>query len=357
MIQNAEILSQFCLEGKAADCQRYGNGHINDTYKVDCENGVEYILQRLNGHVFPHPNEVMENIARVTGHLRQLVQDPRGVLRLIPTQNGADYYVDDTGSYWRLYNFVGHSLCLERAESPRDFYESGVAFGRFQSQLTAFPAASLYETIKDFHNTPVRYQNFKRAVKADAYSRAGELSEDIAFLLQREEEMSQPAALLKSGALPLRVTHNDTKLNNVMLDETTRKALCVIDLDTVMPGLSIFDYGDSIRFGASTASEDERNLSLVSMDLTLFKSYTEGFLQGCDGGLTKTEIETLPLGAKTMTLECGMRFLTDYLEGDIYFKTARPAHNLDRWRTQKTLVADMEKKWSEMQSIVREVAK
>jgi Ser/Thr protein kinase RdoA (MazF antagonist) len=244
------------------------------------------------------------------------------------------------------------AICIQLPETPDDFYQSAVAFGTFQSQLSDFPAETLSETIPNFHHTPDRYRIFREKIKEDPVGRAASVQQEIDFYLSREEDGSVLQRMRENGQLPVRVTHNDTKLNNVLLDEKTRKAVCVIDLDTVMPGLSAYDFGDSIRFGASTAVEDERNLEKVSIDLNLFRIYTEGFVSSCPS-LTEEERLALPLGAKIMTLECGMRFLTDYLDGDHYFKTAYAEHNLVRARTQMKLVADMEENWQEMEKIVR----
>ena len=238
-------------------------------------------------------------------------------------------------------------------ESKKDFYDSAVAFGNFQRLLSDFPAHTLYETIPNFHNTPSRFLDFKAAVDRDKLGRAKLAEKEIAFALEREKDTAVLTNLLKEGKLPLRVTHNDTKLNNILFDASTKKALCIIDLDTVMPGLSHYDFGDSIRFGASTGAEDEKDLSKVELDLSLFEAFTMGYLEGCAGSLTDLETEMLPMGAKLMTYECGIRFLADFLDGDVYFKIHRDGHNLDRARTQFKLVADMEEKWGEMAAIVR----
>ena len=240
---------------------------------------------------------------------------------------------------------------LDVVERPEEFYESAVAFGQFQKLLADYPAESLHETIPNFHNTIDRVEKFKKAVEADVMKRAADVREEIQFVLDREADCHVLCDMLAAGEIPLRVTHNDTKLNNIMLDHETGKGICVIDLDTVMPGSALYDYGDSIRFGANTGAEDEKDLSKISCDLELFSLYTKGFIEGCGGSLTEKEIRMLPMGAKLMTLECGMRFLTDYLEGDHYFKIHRPEHNLDRTRTQFRLVKDMEDKWEKMQEI------
>lgn len=280
--------------------------------------------------------------------------DPyRETLNLVRTKDGGTYYIDSNGNYWRAYLFIGGATCYNLVEKPEDFYQSGKAFGHFQRMLADYPAKELSETIPNFHNTPVRFETFKQAVKEDVCGRAASVQEEIAFVMDRAGDMGAAQTMLEDGRLPLRVTHNDTKLNNIMIDDVTGEALCIIDLDTIMPGLSIFDFGDSIRFGANTAEEDETDLSKVSLSLPLFDIYTKGFLEGCNGSLTEAEVMMLPMGAKLMTLECGVRFLTDYLQGDTYFKIHREHHNLDRTRTQFGLVADMEKKWAEMEAIVK----
>lgn len=347
-----DILSRFALDTAAVTCDRYGCGHINETYLTVTGSGRRYILQKINHHIFRDVPGLMGNISAVTGYLRERAEDPRGVMTLVPTLEGGTYLSHADGSFWRVYDFVEGSLCLQAPETPEDFYESAVAFGSFQQQLKDFPAATLCEVIPNFHNTVDRYRLFREALEADAFGRAREVQPEIAFVLAREAEAATLVDLLAQGRLPLRVTHNDTKLNNVMLDAATRKPLCVIDLDTVMPGLSLYDFGDSIRFGAATAAEDEKDLSKMEMDLSLFETYTRGFLSACPG-LTDTEREMLPMGAKLMTLECGVRFLTDYLSGDVYFNTHYAGQNLDRARTQFKLVADMEEKWDRMAQIVR----
>lgn len=342
----------FQLEGAPFSCEAYGCGHINHTHLLVTTSGRRYILQRINQRVFPNVKALMENIQAVISHLRSRVDDPREAMSLVPTLEGNSYYTDDSGCY-RLYDFVEGSVCLQAAESPSDFYESAVAFGHFLQNLSDFPAETLYETIPNFHNTPDRYRIFHETLAEDRADRARLCREEIDFVLARETESGVLQALRDAGELPLRVTHNDTKLNNALLDAKTHKALCVIDLDTVMPGLSLYDFGDSIRFGAATAAEDEKDLDKMELSLELFRIYTRGFLSAFPH-LTEKEIELLPMGAKLMTLECGLRFLTDYLDGDRYFAVHREGHNLDRARTQFKLVADMEKKWDEMHSIVRQ---
>ena len=344
----------FCLNGEPVRCEPFGHGHINSTFKIDTDQGAEYVLQRINTYVFKNPVGLMNNAGAITDYIRARVDDPRLALHFLTTRDGKFYHEDENGEFWRMYDFVG-GFCLDTPETDADFYESAVAFGRFQQMLSQFPAETLTETIPEFHNTIDRYRQFKESVAADKMGRLAGVRADVDFMLQREEMGSQLQKKREAGALPLRVTHNDTKLNNVLLDKETRKSLCVLDLDTVMPGLSAYDFGDSIRFGAATAAEDEKDLSKMEMDLHMFEIYTRGFLASATS-LTDAEVEALPMGAYTMTLECGVRFLKDYLDGDVYFKVAYPEHNLVRARTQMKLVADMEKKMDEMKAIVARVA-
>ena len=357
-----EALAAWDWNGQVAGALRYGAGHINDTFCVyvqdeagDC---VRYILQRINTNTFTDPDGLMENICGVTGYLRKVIEEQGGdpmreTMNVVPTREGKPYYADSDGGAWRVYTFVEGTVCLQKVEQPEDFFESAVAFGNFQRQLAGYDAATLHETIARFHDTANRYANFEKALAADVCGRAKDVAEEIAFVQAHKEDCGYMVGLLAEGKLPLRVTHNDTKLNNILMDKATRKGICVIDLDTVMPGLAANDYGDSIRFGANDCAEDEPDLTKVNFSLPLFESYTKGFLQAAGDALTDLEKETLPWGAKLMTLECGIRFLTDYLEGDHYFRTHRPGQNLDRCRTQFKLVRDMEAAWDEMAAIVK----
>lgn len=354
MEQVEQALNAFLWRGTPIFWGRYGQGHINETYAVACDSGRMYILQKINRTVFRNPEALMQNIHAVTAFLSSRTADPRGCLRLVPAKEDRCFFVDSAGEYWRAFPFVRDSLCLQAAETAEDFRQSAIAFGAFQKQLAAFPAATLHEAIPNFHNTVDRYRQFHAALERDAMGRAKDCQPEIRFYLSREPEAGCIVDKLASGALPLRVTHNDTKLNNVMLDYETRQALCIIDLDTIMPGSALYDFGDSIRFGAATAAEDERDLSKVTMSLELFRTYTEGFLSACGDSLTDLEVAMLPTGAKMMTLECGLRFLTDYLNGDTYFHTTREGQNLDRARTQMKLVQDMEEKLPQMKQIVEE---
>ncbi len=351
-----KIANKFNVPGKLISCEGFGDGHINDTYLLKAENlsgeVIKYVLQSVNTNVFKNIYAIMENISLVTEHLKSKATKNDRVLNFLKAEDGNTYYVDDEGMFWRIYMFIDKSICLQMPETLEDFYECAVAFGNFQKNLADFPADSLNEIIPDFHNTPKRYEAFLEAVNADVKGRASSVKDEIDFFIKRKDFYSILFDEHKNGNLPLRVSHNDTKCNNALLDEKNRKALCVIDLDTVMPGFSVTDYGDAIRFGASTAGEDEKDLTKVNFDFEKFKIYTQGFLDGCGGLLTDNEIMLLPEGAKMMTVECGMRFLTDYLNGDTYFKTEREGQNLDRCRTQIKLVSDMESVWQEMKSLV-----
>ena len=356
-----EAIDGFKLPGELKECIRYGSGHINDTYRLTYETpqGTKrYILQRMSKSIFKKPVELMENVSGVTAWLRKKIiengGDPeRETLTLVKSNDGLPYFVDSTGEYWRVYLFIEGATCYDAVKDDNDFYQSAVAFGHFQRLLADYPAETLHETIKDFHNTPDRLEKFKKAVAEDICGRAASVQKEIDFILEREELTHALSDLQLDGRLPLRVTHNDTKLNNIMIDDETGKAICVIDLDTVMPGLTANDFGDSIRFGASTALEDEQDLSKVSCDLHLFDVYARGFIEGCGGALTDLEIDMLPMGAILMTFENGIRFLTDHLEGDHYFHIHREGHNLDRCRTQLTLVKDMQEKLPQMNAIIQ----
>lgn len=360
-----EAAGSFLFQGEPVSCRRYGNGHINDTYLLTCKNGAEetkYILQRMNTHVFQDPRGLMKNVSGVTSYLRSRIIERHGdpdreTLTLVKTRSGDVCCTDSIGSWWRMYLFIKGATTYDAVEKPEDFYQSAKAFGNFQCLLADYPVNELNETIRDFHNTPARLEALIRAAEQNKMGRAEYVKRELNFVLERTKDIPVIMENLKSGRMPYRVTHNDTKLNNIMIDNKTRQAICVIDLDTIMPGASVFDYGDSIRFGANTGAEDETDLNKVSLSLSLFQVYTEGFLEGCRGSLTQTEISLLPMGAKLMTLECGMRFLTDYLEGDTYFKIHREHHNLERARCQFKLVADMEEKWGHMERIVKEAAK
>lgn len=364
MTKNVDFKSlaqNFKIDGEFIFAESFGCGHINDTYAVYFKRTFEppfrCIFQRINNNVFKNPIELMKNINGVTTHLRKKIVESGGdadreTLTIIYTNNGESYYIDDEGSYWRSYIFVENAVSHQTVDKPELFYNSARAFGKFQRLLADYPANTLFETIPDFHNTVKRFEALEQAVSADICDRAKDVKAEIDFAFARKNDVGVLVELLNNNELPLRVTHNDTKLNNVLLDIKTGEGVCVIDLDTVMPGLSLYDFSDSIRFGANPAAEDEKDLSKVYMDISLFKAYTEGFLSEAGEILTEKEIEMLPVAAKIMTFECGIRFLTDYLSGDTYFKIHREGHNLDRCRTQFKLVYDMENKLDLMNDIV-----
>ena len=354
------VVIQFDIPDGAWTAEPYGNGHINDTYRVTTGE-KRFILQRVNSYVFPKPEDVIENIERVTAFLKAQIAreggDPeRETLTLVKTHRGEYFAYDAEGGLWRMYLFIEDTISRDLPDTPELFELSGEAFGKFQRQMGAFPADSLHETIHDFHNTPARYRQLQDAIARNEAGRLGEVQAEIDFCRKYEREVHILLDALKNGEIPLRVTHNDTKLNNVLLDSETGRGVCVIDLDTVMPGLAAYDFGDSIRFGASTAAEDEPDLSRVQLSLTMFEAFTRGFLKEAGQALNAREIELLPMGAKLMTLECGMRFLADYLNGDKYFRVHREGHNLDRARTQFELVRHMEENRAQMADIVRRCA-
>lgn len=360
-----ELLRQaaaaFAFDRPAGEAERFGAGHINDTFAVwAADRSKRWILQRINTDTFTDPAGLMENVTGVTAYLRrQIIErggDPdRETLNVIPTLDGKPYYTDTEGGAWRAYIFVEGTVCLQKVENEQDFYTAAETFGNFQNQLAGYPAATLHETIARFHDTPNRYANFEKALAADVMGRAKDVGPEIAFIRAREADCRVLVDQLAAGVLPLRVTHNDTKLNNVLIDQETGKGICVIDLDTVMPGLSAYDFGDSIRFGANDCAEDEPDQSKVHFSLHLYKVFAEGYLAAAGSAMTEAERRSLPWGAKLMTLECGIRFLTDYLEGDHYFKISRPDQNLDRARTQFTLVQGMEREFDAMTQLALEL--
>ena len=354
------IIEKFSVAGELISCERYGEGHINDTFKVtmdDCGREVHYILQRINNRLFPDVDRLMHNIELVTEFCRKSViergGDPmRECLTLIRTKDGASYTCED-GNYFRMYVFIEGATTYQSVRDPRDFYESAVAFGNFANLLAKFDASQLYEILPDFHNTKVRYENFLRAVEKDICGRVKEVRGEIDWVKSHSDLCGKIVNKIASGEIPLRVTHNDTKLNNVMLDDATGKGLAVIDLDTVMPGSLCYDFGDSIRFGCNSAAEDEPDTEKVHFVFDLYKTYLDGYLSAVGNSVTQEEKENLPTGAVLMTYECGMRFLTDYLEGDVYFRTHRARHNLERARTQFKLVDEMLACFSQMLAAVK----
>lgn len=357
--------TMFDFGGEVTSVVPYGNGHINDTYAVTCSlagGSVRFILQRLNPVVFPDRAGLMRNMIAVTEFLRKAVirdgGDPeRECLRLIPLKDGSPYLTDESGDVWRATQFIENTDAYLVAESPEMFASAGEAFGKFMARLGGFDASSLFEVIPRFHDTPDRYARFLASLERNAAGRMDEAKDEIAFVRERGEGCSVITDALERGEVPVRVTHNDTKLNNVLIDTATKEAVCVIDLDTVMPGSMLYDFGDAVRVGCSTAKEDERDLSLVDFDLGLFRAFTEGYLAGAGRSVTAAELGLLPDAARLMTFECGMRFLTDFLDGDTYFKTAYPEHNLVRARTQFKLVRTMERLRPEIVRAVKAAAK
>ena len=361
----AEVLAAYDFPATLLGAVRYGQGHINDTFCVICQpqegDAVRYILQGLSLAAFPHPDELMENFIGITSYLRDKIiaagGDPlRETLSLVKTRDGKDYYTDKGGKVWRLTPFIENTDCFQSA-TPELFEASARAFGNFQYMLQGYPAETLHEAIVNFHNTEDRFAKFEAALAADKHDRAKDIQAEIQFVLDRKADCSVALQALRDGKLPLRVTHNDTKLNNILIDRATGEGICVIDLDTTMPGLSINDFGDSIRFGANHSKEDEKDLTKVNFDIELYEVYTRGFLEGAKGSLTAAELEYLPWGARLMTLECGIRFLTDYLDGDHYFRIHYADQNLDRCRTQFKLVKDMEEQFDAMAAVIRKYAK
>ena len=359
------IMENFSNTGKFVSVSPVEAGHINTTLKVTCEKDgkeVNHLLQMINTHVFRNPVQLMDNVNSVTAFVKNKVIENGGdcereTLYCKLTNDGKTFYVDSDNKVWRLYNYVENSFSYNAIESAEIFFKAGKAFGDFQRLLADFPMDGLFETIPDFHNTAKRYNNLRISVEKNASGRAELVQKEIEFAKERREETYILVGKQLIGDLPTRVTHNDTKLNNILFDKCTDEPICIVDLDTVMPGLSLYDFGDAIRFGANTAAEDEKDLSKVSLDLNLYEQYVRGFLSSAGDSLTVEEVKYLPLGAKMMTFECGMRFLTDFIDGDVYFRTHYPEHNLDRCHTQFALVYDMERKFEQMHEITRKAYK
>ena len=349
MKEYGKVANEFALEGKVLEICPYGEGHINLTLLVTTDK-KRYILQKMNTRVFPDSDGLMNNICGVTEHLKA-----RGIetLSVVPTKDGKSYIKGE--ECYRVYDFIENTVTYQTASDINVFRNSGKAFGEFQNYLAEFDASKLTEIIKRFHDTPNRFAAFKEALEKDTFNRAKDCQKEIEFVLSHENTYGIAMEGLKDGSLPLRVTHNDTKLNNILMDEKTGEARAVIDLDTIMPGSMLFDFGDSIRFGASTAAEDEKDLSKVHFDINLFKAYAEGYCGAVKDSITAREAELLPYGSYLMTIECGMRFLTDYLSGDTYFATKYEGHNLVRCRTQIQLASEMEAQFKEMGEIIKEI--
>lgn len=356
-----KICEQFLFEGKFKNIEPYGDGHINDTYKVtyvdEYEEPTHYILQRVNHVIFKQTQELMENVENVTSYLKDMIAEEENeneyeILSLVKTKEKKSYYIDGE-NYWRSFVFVEEATGYTFAKDNYMLYEAGKAFGQFQKMLKDYPVENLYETIKDFHHTTNRYKKLKEVIEKDSVHRRKECEKEIEFALARELFAGTIIQGIQKGEIPLRVTHNDTKLNNVLLDNKTGHGRCVIDLDTVMPGSALYDYGDAIRSCGSTVAEDEEDISLLRFDVERYDAYTKGYLEALGEDLTKEEIERLPEGAIIMTLECGVRFLTDFLSGDTYFKVHKENHNLIRAKNQFAFVSEMEKHIEDMRNIVK----
>jgi Ser/Thr protein kinase RdoA (MazF antagonist) len=354
------IIPNFAFAGSYDSCEEIQSGNVHNTYCIhySCnEVHKRYILQRVNTYVFKEPKSVMKNIILITDHLRKSIvranEDPtRRVLDIIPTIQGEPLYEDGEGGYWRGYGFIDNATAHDTVADARMAYEIGRGFGNFQKLLVDFPAGTLFTPIPDFHNTPKRFYALMRSIDQDRINRVCEVENEIEFMFDHRRMMSEIVKLLDSGVLPLRVTHNDTKSNNVLVDNDTLKAICVIDLDTVMPGSVLYDYGDAVRFCASAAAEDERDESKVMLEMEKTEQFTRGFVEETNGFLTRAELSRLPLGIKVITCELAMRFLTDYLDGDLYFKVNSTDHNLVRARAQIALLRDIEEKEQEIQNLV-----
>lgn len=374
------VVSQFNIKETPIKAVPYGNGHINRTYLITAisnDGDAKYILQQINHHVFKDVEKLMHNIVAVTNHIlkrkNEWGEETADTLKVIETKNKENFLLDkgecyqlynfsddaiikcikgDDGHYYRLYNFIEGGISIETKATPEELYASAIGFGKFQKYLDGFDATVLYETIPNFHNTVVRYKNFEKAIIEDIKGRAKDIEEEIKKYRNRKKYSNRVVDLLESGEIPLRVTHNDTKLNNVLINTKSLNPVTVIDLDTVMPGSLIYDFGDAIRSGATTGLEDEKDLSKVNFSLELFEAFTKGFMEQLADRLTDKEVELMAFGAILMTYECGMRFLSDHLQGDTYFRVHRNNHNLDRARTQLKLVQDMEKVLPKMNEIV-----
>jgi hypothetical protein len=360
-----DIFRQFNILGTHLDSRACGNGHINDTVVASFGQAgapVRYIFQKINHRIFKNPEALMENVLRVTAESRRQLTEAdapdieRRTLRVIPAMDGRPFYQDEEGGYWRCYPFIEGARTYEIIQSPAQACEAARAFGEFQKLVAKLEGPRLHETIPSFHHTRSRFDRLKAVVEADPLGRLKTSREEWTFIHDHEALVDVLLDLQQQGKIPERVTHNDTKLNNVMIDDVTQKGICVIDLDTVMPGLALYDFGDLVRTATSPAAEDETDLSLVHMQMPMFEALVRGYLSSAGGFLNETEIDHLAFSGKLIALEVGIRFLTDHLEGDVYFKIKRPGHNLDRCRTQLALVRSIESQEDAMRNIVREVA-
>lgn len=358
-----EALAAFDFGGELVGAVRYGSGHINDTFVVHTQPGEDpcrrFILQRISSAAFKHPEEVMANIVGVTSYLGRMIREAGGdpereTMSVWATRDGKNFYTDSEGGAWRVYPFVEGTVCLQKAETPELFAASARAFGKFQRMLRDYPADTLYETIPKFHDTEDRLAKLKAAVAADVMGRVKEVGPELKFVAEREADCSVALSALREGRLPLRVTHNDTKLNNILIDRATGEGICVIDLDTVMPGFVLSDIGDFIRTGANTGAEDDENLDNVNVNIDIFKAYTRGYMEKVKSFLTPMEIKLLPYGGRLLTYMQTVRFLTDYINGDTYYKIRSPKHNLIRTKAQFKLLQSLEAHADEMDAFMSE---
>lgn len=356
-----KITEQFQIPEEVIEVKPFGDGLINSSYVVNTDSKKRYVLQRINTELFKDVDGLMNNIVLVTEFLKEKIRarggdENRETLSVVRTKDNQAYYLDENNQAWRIYPFIEETVSFSTTETEEQFYKTGLAFGKFQETLDDFDASQLVEVIEKFHDTRHRYQQFLDAIENDPVDRVKNVVEEIEFVKSRKADAYRLYDMLDAGELPLRVTHNDTKLNNILMDEETLEGICIVDLDTIMPGLLLFDFGDSIRSGANHVSEDEKDLSKVQFDLDLFKAYTRGFLEGSKSILTQAELENLAWGARVITLEQGIRFLTDYINGDTYYPVTHETHNLERAKVQMKLVQEMEEQWDEMVSAVNEIA-
>ena len=363
--QLKEISKQFQIYGQILHAETCKIGHINETYTATYDQGgarVRYIHQKINKSVFLNPPAVMRNLIRVTNHLRHKLENEgvpdttRRCLTLIPTRDGQPWYQDAEGDYWRTFVFIEGLQTFEAVQNPAQAFEAGRAFGEFQRLLVDLPGGRLHETIPNFHHTPKRFEAFQRALKEDRLNRAAQAKEEVDWAIRHQQLAHVLLKPFAAGAIPERVTHNDTKFNNVMLDRSSGKACCVVDLDTVMPGLALYDFGDMVRTTTSPTVEDELDLGKVGLKMPMFEALTRGYLSAAGEFLTEAERDLIVVSGKLITFTIGLRFLTDFLSGDVYFRVHRPGHNLDRCRTQFRLIESIDEQEEAMQKLVRELS-
>lgn len=354
------ICSKFALYGDFLVAVPFGGGHVNDTFQLTFDQGgvrLHYVLQRINRNVFRKPEQVMENMDRVTRHLlarihAEKVETRKRTIRLLRTFANQPFVTDEHGDVWRAYIFVENARAYDVLETPEQAFKVAQAFGEFQCNLVDLPGSRLHETIPDFHNTPKRLETLRQVIRRDPVGRERRVRREIDFIMKRADETKRLLQLHAEGSIPERITHNDTKVNNILIDDLTGDGICVIDLDTVMPGLSLYDFGDMVRAGTSPAEEDEVNLSKVGMRFDMYEALYRGFLSSAGSFLTEAERENLPFSGKLITFEIAIRFLTDYLEGDVYFKVKRPEHNLERCRNQLRMVESIEEQSKRMKDLL-----